>query len=163
MKTTLATLLLAAAALSANAQKIILKKDLITVDGQPYAYLEQGEVYEYYVSSPQKERLFIVRPETLQDPVGNAHYLQFVFTDSRKMVETPIPYTFIGNISTIKIARMIYSARLLKNGALDPEAIADFEVNYGAQYSERRQALNKLPIQTTVVMPAAALPAPTKP
>lgn len=163
MKTTLATLLLAALSLSANAQKITIKKDLITVDGQPYAYLRQGEVYEYYVSSPQKQRLFIVRPQTLQDPAGNASYLQFVFTESHKVVETPIPYTFIGNISTSKIARLIYDARLLKDGALDPEAIADFEVNYGAQYSERRQALNRLPIQTTVVMPAVASPPPAKP
>jgi hypothetical protein len=161
MKTTLAILLFATATLSANAQKIAVKNDLITVDGQPYARIEQGETYEYYVSSLQNERLFIVRPLTLQDPAGWANYLQFVFTDSRKLVETPIPYTFVGGISSTKVARLIYSARLFKNGALDSKAVADFEVNYGAPYSERRQALNRLPIQPTVVVPAA-IPA-TKP
>ncbi|MBJ6143372.1 hypothetical protein [Hymenobacter sp. BT559] len=161
MKTTLATLLLAAAALSANAQKIAIKKDLITVDGEPYAYLEQGEAYEYYVSSPQKQRLFIVRPLTLQDPAGWASYLQFVFTDSRKVVETPKPSENFHVLSPTKLARIIYSARLLKDGALDPKAVADFEVNYGAPYSERRQALNQLPTQPTVIVPA--LPPPAKP
>ncbi|TVT40546.1 hypothetical protein FNT36_13810 [Hymenobacter setariae] len=156
MRTILATLLLAAAALSANAQNIAIKKDLITVDGQPYAHLEQGEAGEYYVSSPQKQRLFLVRPLTLQDPAGWASYLQFVFTDSRKVVETPKPSENFRILSPTKLARIIYSARLLKDGALDPKAVADFEVNYGAPYSERRQALNQLLTQPTVVVPAVA-------
>lgn len=159
MKTTLATLLLAAAALSATAQKIAIKKDLITVDGQPYARMEQGETEEYYISSPQHERLFLVRPLLLQDPNGWENYLQFVFTDSRKLVETPpLPAPFHA-ISPTKLARLIYSARLLKNGALDPKALEDFEINYGAPYSARRQALNQQLVQPTVVVPAIA-PAP---
>lgn len=157
MKTIFATLLLAAATLSANAQKIVIKKDLITVDGQPYARLEQGETQEYYVSSLQNERLFLVRPLTLQDPAGSTNYLQFVFTDLRKLVETPPLSLPFQVLSPIRLARQIYSARLLKNDALDPKAVADFEVNYGAPYSARRQALNLLPIQqvqqSTVVAP----------
>ncbi len=162
MKTFFATLLLAALALSANAQKIAVKNDLITVDGQPYARLERGETEEYYVSSPQNERLFIVRPLMLQDPSsGWEGYLQFVFTESRKLVETPKPIENFRILSPTKLARIIYSARLLKDGALDPKAVADFEVNYGAPYSERRQALNQLLVQPTVVVPAV-VPA-TKP
>jgi hypothetical protein len=159
MKTTLATLLLAATTLSATAQKITIKKDLITVDGQPYAHLEKGEAQEYYISSLQHERLFIVRPLTLQDPAGWASYLQFVFTDSRKLVETPGLASGFQILSPIRLARQIYSARLLKEGALDPKAVAAFEINYGAPYSERRQALNQLPVAPTVVVPVVA-PAP---
>ncbi|MFD1873507.1 hypothetical protein [Hymenobacter bucti] len=153
MKTTLAALLLSAAALSANAQKVAVKKDLITVDGQPYARFEKGETEEYYVSSPQNERLFVVRQLVLQDPPGWASYLQFVFTDSHKVVEMPRPNTTFGNLPPSKLALLLYSARLLKNGALDPKAVADFEINYGTPYSARRLALNQPLVQPPLVVP----------
>jgi len=159
MKTLLA-LLLATLSLSANAQKITAKKNTIRVDGQSYARFEEGENGEFYISSPQNERLFLVRPLVLQDPIGWAAYLQFVFTDSRQVVEMPRPVTTFGTLSPTKIAHLVYSARLLKDGVLDPKAVADFEVNYGAPYSARRQALNLLPIQqiqqSTVVAPPVA-------
>lgn len=150
MKTTLATLLLAAVTLSANAQKIAVENDLITVDGQPYARIEKGETGEYYVSSLQNERLFLVRPLTLQDPAGRDSYSQFIFTDSRKLVEMP---RYPEPLKPNKLARLIYSARLLKNGTLDPKAVADFEVNYGAPYSARRLALNQPLVQPPLVLP----------
>jgi len=155
MKTALSLLLLFTLTFGAHAQRIAIKKDLITVDGQPYARIEQGETREFYISSPQNERLFIVRQLTLQDPVGSANYLQFVFTGSQTLVETPRPLDVFNILYPTTLARMIYSARLLKDGALDPKAVADFAVNYGAPYSERRQALN----QPGVVQPAVVVPA----
>lgn len=159
MKTIIATLLLAAAALSANAQKIVVKNDLITLDGQPYARFERGETEEYYISSLQNERLFMVRPLWLQDPAGSLSYLQFIFTASHKVVETPRPVPGAFDIlPPEKLARLIYSARLLKDGALDPKAVADFKTNYGAPYSARREALNQPLMQPTVVVPPAVVP-----
>ncbi len=147
--------LLSTLALPARAQRIALKKDLITADGQPYLRIERGELKEFYINSPQHERLFVVRQMTLQDPLGSANYLQFVFTGLRLTVETPRPRDVFDILYPTTLAHMIYDARLLKDGELDPKAVADFSTNYGTPYSKRRDALN----QPGVLPPAVVVPA----
>lgn len=155
-------------ALPARAQRILLKKDLITVDGQPYLRIERGELKEFYISSPQHERLFVVRQMTLQDPLGSANYLEYTFTSytgpftsSRLLgghytkAETPRPLDVFNVLYPTTLARIIYNAHLLKAGALDPQAVVDFVGIYGTPYSKRREALN----QPGVLPPAVVVPA----
>ncbi|QKG57615.1 hypothetical protein GKZ68_13870 [Hymenobacter sp. BRD128] len=151
MKNLFCTLLLTLCIVGAYAQKIAVKKNLMTVDGQPYARIEgDGGALtstQYYINSPQNERLFVVKLLSFNDPgnaspnnpTGSTAYLQFVFTASRIIVETPMP----GLFRSLSVARQIYGAQLLKNGALDKQAVADFSVNNGTVYSERRRALDQ--------------------
>ncbi len=151
MKNLFCTLLFATLTFGAGAQKIAVKSNLMTVGGQPYARLlaDGGALTstQYYVSSPQNERLFVVKLLSFNDPAnacpsnptGNTDYLQFVFTASRTVVETPVP----GLFRALSLARKIYAAQLLRNGTLDPQAVADFAVNNGTVYSQRRQALDQ--------------------
>lgn len=156
--------LLSTLALPARAQRIALKKDLITVDGQPYLRIERGELREFYISSPQRERLFVVRQMALQDPLGSANYLEYTFTglaDRQRLnghyakAETPRPPDVFNILYPTTLARIIYSAHLLKDGALDPQAVTDFVGIYGTPYSKRRDALN----QPGVLPPAVVVPA----
>ncbi len=138
--------------LGAAAQKIAVSRNLITVNRQPYARIEPGgeTVFGvsnmYYVSSLQNERLFVVKYLTLNDPAnsspnnptGSTGYVQFVFTAARLYVEMAVP---LSGFRTINIARIVYAARLLKEDKLDPQAVADFAVNYGTPYSARIQVL----------------------
>jgi hypothetical protein len=167
MKNTLSILLLVVVSLSAHAQRITMKKDLILVDGQPYLRIERGELKEFSISSPQHERLFVVRQLTLQDPLGSANYLEYTFTgftgpftSSRPSgghypkAETPRPPDVFNVVYPTTLARIIYNAHLLKDGALDSQAVVEFIGIYGTPYSERRQALN----QPGVVQPAVVVP-----
>ncbi len=160
--------LLSTLALPAQAQRFAIKKDLITVDGQPYLRIERGELKEFYVSSPQHERLFVVRQMTLQDPLGSANYLEYTFTgftgpftSSRLLnghyakAETPRPLDVFNILYPTTLARIIYNAHLLKDGALDPQAVMDFVGIYGTPYAKRRDALN----QPGVLPPAVVVPA----
>lgn len=151
-------------ALPAHAQRFAVKKDFITVDGQPYIRIERGELKEFYISSPQHERLFVVRQLALQDPLGSSSYLEFTFTgpfNSSRLfsgqyakAETPRPADVFNILYPITLARIIYNAHLLKDGALDSQAVADFIGIYGTPYSSRRNALN----QPGVVQPAVVVP-----
>jgi hypothetical protein len=162
------SLVLSTFALSAHAQRFAIKKDLITVDGQPYIRIERGELKEFYISTPQNQRLFVVRQLTLQDPLGSANYLEYTFTgytgpftSSRLLnehyakAETPRPADVFNILYHTTLARIIYNAHLLKDGALDSQAVVDFIGIYGTPYSKRRDALN----QPGVVQPAVVVPA----
>jgi hypothetical protein len=152
MKNLFCTLLLTLLALGATAQKIAVKKNLMTVDGQPYARLEpDGSALsssQFYVNSPQNNRLFVVKLLSFNDPAnvspnnltGSTDYLQFVFPASGQVAETPL----LGLFRSLSVARKIYPARLLKNGALDPQAVADFILVNGTPFSARRQALDQV-------------------
>lgn len=151
MKHLFYTLLLAGLALGASAQKIAVKKNLMTVDGQPYARFEADggslSSSQYYVSSPQNARLFVVKLLSFNDPAnaspdnltGNTCYLQFVFPASGQVAETALS----GLFRSLSLARKIYPARLLQNGALDPRAVADFVLVNGTPFSARRRALDQ--------------------
>lgn len=151
-------------ALSAHAQRFGIKKDYITVDGQPYIRIERGELKEFYISSLQHERLFVVRQLTLQDPLGSSNYLEFTFagpSSSPRLfngqyakAETPRPVDVFNILYPTTLARIIYNAHLLKDGALDSQAVTDFIGLYGTPYSSRRNALN----QPGVVPPALIVP-----
>ncbi len=150
MKTLLCTLLLLAGlATSAFAQKTAVKKGVILLDKQPYAHIENAGDYTYYISNLQNERLFVVKHLYFIDPQSanlvngatETHYWQFVFTKSKTVVEMPFFATY--GLDSEVVARKICLARLLKNDALDPQALADFVTNNGAVYSERREALNR--------------------
>lgn len=169
MKNLCFTLLLALLTFSGFAQKIAIKDDLITVDKQPYAHIEAGEIYLinhsnlFYIKSLQNKPLFVVKAMGLNDPTaGILSYLQFIFLDSKLVVEVPnsTPLRFMT------AARQVYAARLLKNGELDPQAVANFDLIHGHIYSDRRLALNQLPItlpatQSVQVTVPAAVPLPT--
>ncbi|MVN76834.1 hypothetical protein GO988_10915 [Hymenobacter sp. HMF4947] len=150
MKNLLLTLVMAALSLTSFGQKIAAKKNLITVDKQPYASIEYDGVDTYYVSSPQNERLFVVKWLYFNDPAaasatnagGATSYLQFIFPGSHTLVETATPAPSFTAFPLI-LARQIYTARLLKNGALDSQAVADFASINGLLYSARRQALDR--------------------
>jgi hypothetical protein len=151
MKTLFCTLLLASFALGATAQKIAVKKNLMTVDGQPYARLEaDGSALgssQFYVDSPQGARLFVVKQlyfndpanASPQNPAGSTTYLQFVFPATGQVAETYQP----GLFRALNVARQLYPARLLKNGALDPQAVTEFVLVNGTSFSARRQALDR--------------------
>ena len=152
MRTLLCTLLLLAGlATSAHAQKVAIKKGVILLDRQPYAHIEDAGDYTYYISNLQNERLFVVKHVYFTDPqpayptgaASETHYWQFVFTKSKTVVEMPFFATY--GQDNLVVARKICLARLLKNDALDPQALADFVTNNGAPYSERREALNRAP------------------
>ena len=154
MKNLFLLLLFSLAALGAMAQKINVSRNLATVDRQPYIRFEPGgeTVFgisdTYYVSSLQNERLFLVKHLTLNDPAnssptnptGSTGYVQFVFTAARLYVEMNVP---ASGFRTVNIARIIYAARLLKDDKLDPQAVADFAVNYGTPFSARLQVLEQ--------------------
>ena len=118
----------------------------MTVDGQPYARFESDGGNTIYVSSLQNERLFVVKEMTLPGLVvaghsaGSVRYLQYVFTASHTVVETPFPSTEVY-FRAIGAARQIYAARLLQNGTLDPRAVADFLTNNGTPFSDRQRQL----------------------
>jgi hypothetical protein len=151
MKNLFCTLLFSLLALGATAQKIAVKKNLMTVDGQPYARLEaNGSALgssQFYVNSPQGERLFVVKQLSFNDPAnaspqnptGSTTYLQFVFPATGQVAETYQP----GLFRALSVARQLYPARLLKNGALDPQAVTDFVLVNGTSFSARRQALDR--------------------
>ncbi|RZK22713.1 MAG: hypothetical protein EOO63_18165 [Hymenobacter sp.] len=141
---------------AANAQRIAAKKGLITVDGQPYARFESDGASTLYISSLQNERLFVVKEMVLPNLVvagvghssGNVRYLQYVFTASHTVVETPFPSTEVY-FRSITPARQIYAARLFQNGTLDPKAVADFVTNNGTPFSDRQRQLAPLPATST--------------
>jgi hypothetical protein len=151
MKNLFCTFLFSLLALGATAQKIAVKKNLMTVDGQPYARLEaNGSALgssQFYVNSPQGERLFVVKQLSFNDPAnaspqnptGSTTYLQFVFPATGQVAETYQP----GLFRALSVARQLYPARLLKNGALDPQAVTDFVLVNGTSFSARRQALDR--------------------
>jgi hypothetical protein len=150
------SLVLSTFALSAHAQRFAIKKDLITVDGQPYIRIERGELKEFYISTPQNQRLFVVRQLTLQDPLGSANYLEYTFTGYTGPFTSSRLLNDVFNILyPTTLARIIYNAHLLKDGALDSQAVVDFIGIYGTPYSKRRDALN----QPGVVQPAVVVPA----
>lgn len=151
MKNLFCALLLSCLALGATAQKIAVKKNLMTVDGQPYARLEaDGSALssnQFYVNSPQGERLFVVKQLSFNDPAnasapnptGSTTYLQFVFPATGQVAETYQP----GLFRALNVARQLYPARLLKNGMLDPQAVTEFVLINGTLFSARRQALDR--------------------
>ncbi len=151
MKHLFCTLLLILLALGANAQKIAVRKNLITVDSQPYARLQANggalTSNQFYVNSLQGDRLFVVKLLGFNDPsnasstnpTGSTSYLQFVFPATGQVAETPLP----GLFRALSLARQLYPARLLKNGTLDPQAITEFVFVNGTPFSARRQALDQ--------------------
>ena len=136
----------------ANAQRIAAKNGLMTVDGKPYARFEYDGSSTFYFSSLQNERLFVVKEMILPSvgASGAAHssasirYLQYVFTASHTVVETPFPSTEFY-LRAIIPARQIYAARLFQNGALDQKAVADFVTNNGTPYSNNQRQLTSSP------------------
>jgi hypothetical protein len=151
MKNLFCTLLLSLLALGATAQKIAVKKNVMTVNGQPYARLEGDggalSTTQYYVNSVQGTRLFVIKLLSFQDPAnasasnptGETQYLQFIFPGSGVAAETVLP----GLFRSLSMARKIYAAGLLKDGALDPQAVSDFVFTNGMPFSARRQALDQ--------------------
>jgi len=137
---------------TAHAQRIAVRNGLMTVDGQPYARLESDGGTTLYVSSLQNERLFVVKEMVLPGlghPAGNVRYLQYVFTATHLVVETPYP-PLESYFRPIVPARQIYAARLFQNGILDPKAVADFRTNNGTPYADRQL--------TPLATPAAVTP-----
>jgi len=132
----------------ASAQRIAVKNGVMTVDGQPYARFESDGASTIYVSSLQNERLFVVKEMVLPGVghlAGNVRYLQYVFTATHLVVETPFPSNEVY-FRSITPARQIYAARLFQNGALAPQAVADFSTNNGTPYSDRQRQLTLLPV-----------------
>lgn len=133
---------------TASAQRVAVRNGVMTVDGKPYAHFESDGANTIYVSSLQNERLFVVKEMTLPSLVvagaghsaGNVRYLQYVFTASHTVVETPFPSTEVY-FRAISAARQIYAARLLQNGTLDPKAVADFLTNNGTPFSDHQRQL----------------------
>jgi hypothetical protein len=140
---------------TADAQRIAVKNGLMTVNGQPYARFEYDGSSTVYISSLQNERLFVVKAMVLPSLVvdgaghssGNVRYLQYVFTATHTVVETPFPSSEVY-FRTITPARQIYAARLFQNGALAPKAVADFLTNNGTPFSDRQRQLAPLPAPT---------------
>jgi hypothetical protein len=136
----------------ANAQRIAAKNGLMTVDGKPYARFEYDGSSTFYFSSLQNERLFVVKEMALPSvgasgaahSSGSIRYLQYVFTASHTVVETPFPPTE-AYLRAITPARQIYAARLFQNGVLDPKAVADFVTNNGTSFSNNQRQLPSLP------------------
>jgi len=154
MKTLCFVLLLLACG-AAHAQRIAVKNGLMTVDGKPYARYESDGSSTLYISSLQNERLFVVKEMVLPSLVvagpgrssGSVRYLQYVFTASHTIVETPFPTTEVY-FRPITPARQIYAARLFQNGVLDPKAVADFVTNNGTPFSDHQRQLAPLPATT---------------
>lgn len=154
MKALLVTLLLLAAAGSSFAQKITVKRDLITLDKRPYVRVEadggslQAGQRTFYVSAPTGERLLVVREMAFNDPAaaapdnltGRVQYVQFLFPGTRTLAELPMPV--FGFERLLDIGRTLYAARLLQGPSLDPQAVADFVAIHGTPYAARRQALD---------------------
>lgn len=155
MRTLATVLLLLAAASGGFAQKIAVKRDLITIDKQPYARVEadggllQAGQRTLYVSAPTGERLLVVKEMSLNDPAsatpsnpaGRVQYVQFLFPSTRTFAELPMPA--LGYERPLDIARVLYAARLLRGAGLDPQAVADFIALHGTPYATRRQVLNQ--------------------
>jgi hypothetical protein len=141
---------------AANAQRVTVKNGLMTVDGKPYARFESDGANTIYVSSLQNERLFVVKEMALPSLVvagvgqssGRVRFLQYVFTASHTVIETPFPAseTYFRAITP---ARQIYAARLFQDGALDPKAVADFFTNNGTPFSDYQRQLSTLPTPAT--------------
>jgi hypothetical protein len=149
MKTLCFALLLLALG-TANAQRIAVKNGLMTVDGQPYARFESDGASTLYISSLQGERLFVVKEMVLPGAgysTGSVRYLQYVFTATHLVVETPFP-ALESYLRAIIPARQIYAARLFQNGVLDPKAVADFRTNNGSPYSDRPLTPQPVPAPT---------------
>lgn len=138
---------------AATAQRIATKNGIMTVDGQPYALYEFDGSTTVYFSSLQNERLFVVKEIVLPSLVvaggthssGSIRYLQYVFTASHTVVETPFPSNEVY-FRALTPMRQIYTARLFQNGALDAKAVADFVTNNGTLYSDRGRQLTTQPI-----------------
>jgi hypothetical protein len=149
MKPILFLLALLAASSSSFAQRFAVKRDVVTVDGQPYLKFESDGYTSLYISSLQNERLLVVKEMELSDPVlrqtgsiNNAHfYLQYVFLKPHTIVETPRPPAFSS--LPIMVARTLYAARLLQNDTLSQPALDEFSLVNGTVYADRRQALNQ--------------------
>jgi hypothetical protein len=155
MKFLLSAIAFFALAAPAVAQKIKVEDDLITVDGQPYARIEQDGCgimdvdCLYYVKSLQNQRLFVVKQVIYNDPTavsatnpqGRTLYLQYVFTAAKATAETAYPTTL--HLRALDVARKVYKAQLIKEGTLDEQAAADFVTNNGTSYSEHRRTLGQ--------------------
>ncbi|NML67437.1 hypothetical protein HHL22_19720 [Hymenobacter sp. RP-2-7] len=146
-----------------------MKRDVVTVDGQPYLKFESDGYTSLYISSLQNERLLVVKEMELSDPalrqtgsINNAHlYLQYVFLKSRTIVETPRPSVFSS--LPVMVARTLYAARLLQNGGVSQPALDEFALVNGTVYTERRQALNQAGWLTPAVIGAPAISPPQSP
>ena len=140
------------------AQKIEVKKDVILVDGQPYATLEADgcgvldvQCLYYVKALTGDKRLFVVKQQVYLDPdhrdasnpTGRVLYLQYVFTAAGIAAETAYPLTL--HLRSIDVARKVVKAHLMKDGALDEQAAADFVTNNGSPFGERRKALGAPP------------------
>ena len=155
MKSLYYLLALSALATTASAQKIKVENELITVDGQPYARIEQDGCglmdvdCVYYIKSLQNKRLFAVKQQAFNDPAlvsaaspqGHTIYLQYIFTATKTTAETSFPATL--HLRALDVARKVYKAHLLKDGELDPQMAEDFVTTNGTTYSERRRGLNQ--------------------
>jgi len=162
MKSFLLLLISFALATSASAQKIKVEDELITVDGQPYARIEQDGCglidvdCFYYVKSLQNQRLFVVKQMSFNDPTqvsasnpqGRQMYLQYVFTAAKATAETSYPATL--HLRALDVARKVYKAQLIKDGTLNEQLAADFVTNNGTTYSEHRRASSQ---PTIIVVP----------
>lgn len=150
--------LLGLSASAALAQKIEVKNDLILVDGQPYAGIEAEGCRltdtdcRYYIKALNGGRRVAVVKQlayndpderTVADAVGQVTYLQFVFTVSGQSAETTDPTTVL--LRPIDVARKVVKAHLMKDGALDEQAAADFVTHNGLPFSERRKVLGAAP------------------
>ena len=154
MKTLFYSLALSALTTTAFAQKIKVEADLITVDGKPYARIEQDGCglmdvdCFYYVKSLDNKRLFVVKQQNFNDPSqvsasspsGRTLYLQYVFTATKTTTETSYPATL--HLRALDVARKVYKANLIKEGNLDPQAAEEFVTNNGNSYSERRHSIS---------------------
>lgn len=153
MKKLLILFLFATTAIThAFAQKVTVEDDKILVDGVAVGGIEKDGCgfnvqCQYHVKSLAGKRLFVVKHLQFSDPnersaanpEGKVHYLQYVFTKAGTKAETAFPTTL--SLRAKDVARLVVKAGLLKDGALNDEAAADFVTNNGTPYTDRRKEI----------------------
>lgn len=134
---------------SATAQKIEVKKDKVLSNNKTYLLFEKdgcstfsGSNCTYFISDTSGNREIVINYRTYQDPLkrselnttGIVNYFEVVFLKSRQKAEV--------EASTFKVEKTLMTklvkGKLFEKGALNEEAVDDFVLVNGTEFSNRR-------------------------
>lgn len=135
-------------------------------DGSPYCILKKVG-YNYSVRNLLNEELIIIKRETYQgldDALQgiitgysyDTRYYDFIFLPLQVHAETKGDFWY----GTFKVAEILVNSGLIKNNALDENAVNSFVRAYGVSFSEER-AGNDLANIVNGNKPASSAPSPS--
>ncbi len=133
----------------AMAQKVDVDDDIMTIDGQPICKLEKvrgGGDWDFKVLTLEGKALIHLNGRDYIDEsqisqankTGRVFYYEWTFLESNAKAET-------NGLTQKMLAKKLNQARLIKDGAIDPDAEKAFVSIEGMPHSDRKRQLD-LPV-----------------